>query len=70
MGAATTIDSRLARMHRARDKVALMVVADAVYAPIFQRLDALIAEAETAGDVVARARAVVAQNAIRSNSSC
>ncbi|WP_175544805.1 hypothetical protein [Roseovarius azorensis] len=47
-----------------------MVVADAVYAPIFQRLDALIAEAETAGDVVARARAVVAQNAIRSNSSC
>lgn len=69
MNAATTIDSRLARLHRARDKVALMVVADPVFAPVFQRLDALIAEAEAAGDVVARARAV-AQNAIRVSSSC
>ena len=69
MNATTIIDSRLARLHRARDKVAKMVVADAAYAPIFQRLEAEIAEAEAAGDVIARARAV-AQNAMRSNSSC
>lgn len=58
MNAPATIMSNLLRLHRARDKVARLVVADAVYAPIFQRLEAEIAEAEAAEDVVARARAV------------
>lgn len=58
MNAPATITSTLPRLHRARDKVARLVVADAVYAPIFQRLEAEIAEAEAAEDVVARARAV------------
>jgi len=58
MNAPATITSNLPRLHRARDKVARLVVADAVYAPIFQRLEAEIAEAEAAEDVVARARAV------------
>lgn len=58
MNAPATITSTLLRLHRARDKVARLVVADAVYAPIFQRLEAEIAEAEAAEDVVARARAV------------
>lgn len=58
MNAPATITSNLLRLHRARDKVARLVVADAVYAPVFQRLEAEIAEAEAAEDVVARARAV------------
>ena len=58
MNAPATITSNLLRLRRARDKVARLVVADAVYAPIFQRLEAEIAEAEAAEDVVARARAV------------
>lgn len=59
MNAPATITSDLLRLHRARDKVARMVVADpAAYAPIFQRLEAEIAEAEAAGDILARARAV------------
>lgn len=62
MTAMATISSDLLRLHRARDKVAKLVVADPAYAPIFQRLDAEIAEAEAADDIVARARAV-AQNA-------
>tara|TARA_R110002124_G_scaffold118214_2_gene275502 strand:+ start:46 stop:255 length:210 start_codon:yes stop_codon:yes gene_type:complete len=62
MTATATITSDLLRLHKARDKVAKLVVADAAYAPIFQRLDAEIAEAEAADDIVARARAV-AQNA-------
>ena len=48
MNAPATITSNLLRLHRARDKVARLVVADAVYAPIFQRLEAEIAEAEAA----------------------
>lgn len=62
MTAMATISSDLQRLHRARDKVAKLVVADPAYAPIFQRFEALIAEAEAADDIVARARAV-AQNA-------
>jgi len=62
MTAMATITSDLLRLHRARDKVAKLVVADPAYAPIFQRLDAEIAEAEAADNIVARARAV-AQNA-------
>jgi len=68
MNAPATITSDLLRLHRARDKVARLVVADPVYAPIFARLEAEIAEAEAAGDIVARARAV-AQNANRANNS-
>ncbi|MCM2562495.1 hypothetical protein M8756_10080 [Lutimaribacter sp. EGI FJ00015] len=62
MNAPATITSDLLRLHRARDKVARMVVADPAYAPIFQRIEAEIAEAEAMDDIVARARAV-AQNA-------
>lgn len=58
MNAPATITSDLSRLHRARDKVARLVVADPVYAPIFQRLESEIAEAEAAEDIVARARAV------------
>lgn len=58
MNAPATITSDLLRLHRARDKVARMVVADPAYAPIFQRIEAEIAEAEAAGDILARARAV------------
>lgn len=58
MNAPATITSDLLRLHRARDKVARLVVADPVYAPIFQRLESEIAEAEAAEDIVARARAV------------
>lgn len=62
MTAMATITSDLLRLHRARDKVAKLVVADTVYVPIFQQLEAMIAEAEAADNIVARARAV-AQNA-------
>ena len=62
MTAMATITSDLLRLHRARDKVAKLVVADTAYVPIFQQLEAMIAEAEAADDIVARARAV-AQNA-------
>lgn len=58
MNAPATITSDLLRLHRARDKVARMVVADPAYAPIFQRLEADIAEAEAMDDIVTRARAV------------
>lgn len=58
MNAPATITSNLLRLHRARDKVARLVVADPVYAPIFRRLQSEIAEAEAAEDIVARARAV------------
>ena len=68
MGLAT-ITSDLLRLHRARGKVAKLVVADPAYAPIFQRLDAEIAEAEAADNIVARARAV-AQNARGARISC
>ncbi len=69
MTVSATITSDLLRLHRARDKVAKLVVADPAYAPIFQRLDAEIAEAEAADDIVARARAV-AQNARGARISC
>lgn len=62
MNAPATITSDLLRLHRVRDKVAKLVVADPTYAPIFQQLEAMIAEAGSADDIVARARAV-AQNA-------
>jgi len=58
VNALATITSDLPRLLRARDKVARLVVADPVYAPIFQRLESEIAEAEAAEDIVARARAV------------
>jgi hypothetical protein len=58
--------STLSRLRAAHAKVAQLVVADPVYAPIFMRLEVELAEAEAAerGDVLAQARAVVAaQNA-------
>ncbi|OWY04709.1 hypothetical protein B6V75_00715 [Thioclava sp. F1Mire-8] len=56
----------LERLKVARAKVARMVVADPVYAPIFERIESDIAELEAiaANDVLARARALV-QSATR-----
>ncbi|OOY20415.1 hypothetical protein BMI86_07625 [Thioclava sp. DLFJ5-1] len=56
----------LERLKAARAKVARMVVADPVYAPIFERIESDIAELEAiaANEVVARARALV-QSATR-----
>ncbi len=67
MGMATTFNTDLERLRAALDTVAKLVVADPVYAPIFRRLEAEIAQEEAllANDVVARARAVAAQNATR-----
>lgn len=55
----------LERLRRACAKVAGLVVADPVYAPIFLRLEAEIADAEAmlSGDIMARARAVARQSA-------
>lgn len=49
----------ITRLQAAYAKVAALVVHDPVYIPIFERLDAEIAAFETAGDIVARARAVL-----------
>ena len=63
MGQATTVD--LERLRRAHAKVARLVVADSVYAPIFLRLESEIADAQAmlSGDILARARAVARQSA-------
>ncbi|SFN53807.1 hypothetical protein SAMN05216224_106240 [Thioclava dalianensis] len=60
----------LARLVAARDKVALMVAEDPVYAPIFARLDREVAleRARQSGDPLERARAIVAQKAIGDSS--
>lgn len=50
----------LARLKAARATVAALVVEDAIYAPIFTRLEAEIAAEEARGDPIARARAIVA----------
>lgn len=67
MGLAITFNTDLERLRAALDTVAKLVVADPVYAPIFSRLEAEIAQEEAflVNDVVARARAVAAQNATR-----
>lgn len=64
---ATTLNTDLERLRAALDTVAKLVVADPTYAPLFTRLEAEIAQEEAlpADDVVARARAVAAQNATR-----
>ncbi len=63
MKPATTTE--LERLRRAHAKVAKLVVADSVYAPIFARLEAEIADAEAmlSGDIIARARAIARQSA-------
>ncbi len=53
--------SDLQRLHSAQAKVAKLVVADPAYAPIFVRLEHEISLAQAEGDVMARARAVVAR---------
>ena len=65
MGLACDINTDLERLRAALKTVAKLVVANPVYAPIFSRLEAEIAQEEAllANDVVARARAVAAQNA-------
>ena len=50
----------LERLKAARVTVAALVVEDAVYAPIFARLEAEIAAEEARGDPVAHARAIIA----------
>lgn len=56
----------LDRLKAALATVALLVVKDSVYAPIFARLEAEIAAEEARGDPIARARAIVAaQSAMR-----
>jgi hypothetical protein len=61
--ASTTAE--LERLRKAHAKVARLVVADPAYSPIFLRLEAEIADAESmlSGDVLARARAVARQSA-------
>lgn len=49
----------LARLKSARATVAALVVEDAIYAPIFARLESEIAAEEARGDPIARARAIV-----------
>ncbi|WP_172975006.1 MULTISPECIES: hypothetical protein [Rhodobacterales] len=53
-------------LKRLREVAAKLVVADPVYAPIFERIESDIAELEAiaANDVVARARALI-QSATR-----
>lgn len=53
--------SDLQRLHAAQAKVAKLVVSDPAYAPIFVRLEHEISLAQAEGDVMARARAVVAR---------
>lgn len=53
--------NHLKRLYAAREKVAKLVVADLVYLPIFERLEAEIAAEEAAGDAIERARALVAR---------
>jgi hypothetical protein len=67
MDLVTTINTDLERLRAALGIVAKLVVANPVYAPIFRRLEAEIAQEEAllANDVVARARAIAAQNATR-----
>lgn len=42
----------------ARDKVALLVIEDPAYSPIFQALEGYVAALEVANDPVARARII------------
>ena len=61
--ARNTKDNTLARLHRAREVVAKLVVEDPVYLPIFERLETEIAIEEakhSADDAVSRARAIAA----------
>jgi hypothetical protein len=53
--------SELDRLRAAQAKVAKLVLTDTAYVPIFARLEQEIAIAEADGDVLARARAVVAR---------
>lgn len=52
----------LERLRAAHATVAQLVLADPVYAPVFERLDRELAQAEAAlsGDILTRARAIVA----------
>lgn len=54
----------LARLKAAHAFVASLVVEDAIYAPIFTRLEAEIAAEEARGDPIARARAIVAMGRV------
>jgi hypothetical protein len=42
----------------ARDKVALLVIEDPAFSPIFQALEGYVAAAEVANDPIARARII------------
>jgi hypothetical protein len=62
--------SHLARLEAALTKVAHLVIENPRYAPIFQRLEHEITceKAKLSKDPLARARAVIAQNAIGASS--
>ncbi|MDP3341502.1 hypothetical protein [Frigidibacter sp.] len=51
----------LEELRAAHAKVAKLVIVDPVYVPVFERLELMIAEAESKGDVLARARAIAAR---------
>lgn len=53
--------SDLDRIRAAHAKVAKLVIADPIYAPIFERLEQELALVEAEGDTVARAHAEVAR---------
>lgn len=53
--------SDLERLRAAYAKVALLVVHDPVYLPIFTRLETELASAECEGDAISRARAIAAR---------
>lgn len=59
----------VARLERALETVAVLLIEDQVYLPIFQRLEAELAEARNVSDTLDRARAIArracAQNAAR-----
>lgn len=64
--ARNTNDNMLVRLRRAREVVAALVIEDAVYLPIFERLEREVAieEARTsADDALTRARAIASAQA-------
>ncbi|WP_156023960.1 hypothetical protein [Thioclava indica] len=70
-GSARVPTAHLARLEAARNKVAQLVIDNPRYGPIFQRLEREIEleHAKLSDDLLVRARAVVAQNAMGERSS-
>ena len=70
-GSARVPAAHLARLEAARNKVAQLVIDNPRYSPIFQRLEREIEleRQKLSDDLLTRARAVVAQNAMGERSS-